>query len=67
MLIIIGDVYKFIVHSLIPHDPWLQLEKGSGEEGLTRANVAGILRDKAMADKLIYIPNDTQNYPFCRL
>ena len=27
-----------------------------------------ILRDKTMADKLIYIPNDdTQNYPFCRL
>ena len=28
----------------------------------------GIRRDKAMADKLIYIPNDdTQNYPLCRL
>ena len=26
------------------------------------------LREKTMADKLIYIPNeDTQNYPFCRL
>ena len=24
--------------------------------------------DKAMADKLLYIPNDDkQNYPFCRL
>ena len=24
-------------------------------------------KDKTMADKLIYIPNDdTQNYPFCR-
>ena len=29
---------------------------------------AGILRDKTMADKLMYIPNDyTQNEPFCRL
>ena len=28
---------------------------------------AGILRDKTMADKLINIPNDAQNYPFCRL
>ena len=28
----------------------------------------GILREKTMADKLIYIPNDdTQNYPLCRL
>ena len=28
----------------------------------------GILRDKTIADKLMYIPsNDTQNYPFCRL
>ena len=26
------------------------------------------LREKTMADKLIYIPNnDAQNYPFCRL
>ena len=25
-------------------------------------------KDKTMADKLVYIPNDyTQNYPFCRL
>ena len=30
--------------------------------------LAGIERDKTMADKLMYIPNDvTQNYPFCRL
>ena len=29
---------------------------------------AGILRNKTMADKLIFIPNDdTQNYPFSRL
>ena len=29
---------------------------------------AGILRDKTMADKFMYIPNDdTPNYPFCRL
>ena len=29
---------------------------------------SGILMDKTMADKLMYIPNDyTQNYPFCRL
>ena len=29
---------------------------------------SGILRDKTMSNKLIYIPNDnTQNYPFCRL
>ncbi len=28
----------------------------------------GILRDKTMAHKLMYIPSDdTQNYPFCRL
>ena len=27
-----------------------------------------ILRDKTMADKLLYTPNDdTQKYPFCRL
>ena len=27
-----------------------------------------MLRDKTMADKLMYIPNDdTNNYPFCRL
>ena len=27
-----------------------------------------VLRDKTMADKLMYIPNDdTNNYPFCRL
>ena len=29
---------------------------------------SGIQRDKPMADKLVYIPNDdTQNFPFCRL
>ena len=29
---------------------------------------AVIQRDKTMADKLIYIPNDAiQNYPFCKL
>ncbi len=29
--------------------------------------MSGILRDKTMADKLIYIPNDdTKKYPFCR-
>ena len=28
----------------------------------------GIITDKTMADKLMYIPSDdTQNYPFCRL
>ena len=28
----------------------------------------GIKRDKTIADKFMYIPNDdTQNYPFCRL
>ena len=28
----------------------------------------GILTDKTMIDKLMYIPNaDTHNYPFCRL
>ena len=27
----------------------------------------GILRDKTITDKFMYIPNDdTQNYPFCR-
>ena len=31
-------------------------------------SVPGTYRDKTMADKLIYIPNNnTQNYPFCRL
>ena len=30
--------------------------------------IAGISRDKTMADKLIYIPNgNTQSYNFCRL
>ena len=29
---------------------------------------AGIIRDKTMEDKLMYIPKDyTQNYPFCKL
>ena len=29
--------------------------------------ISGILRDKTMADKLMYIPNNcTQNYPFCK-
>ena len=29
---------------------------------------SGIKRDKTIADKLMYIPNDdTLNYPFCRL
>ena len=31
-------------------------------------NTSGMKRDKTMAIKYIYIPNDdTQNYPFCRL
>ena len=31
-------------------------------------NPAGILRDKTMHDKLMYIPNyDKQNYHFCRI
>ena len=30
--------------------------------------LAGILRDKSMADKFMYFTNyETQNYPFCRL
>ena len=29
---------------------------------------SGIYRDRTMADKLMYIPNDdTHNYPFCKL
>ena len=31
-------------------------------------NISGILRDKTMDDKLIFIPNDDkQNYPYFRL
>ena len=30
--------------------------------------ISGILRDKTIANKLMYIPNDDkQNYPFCTL
>ena len=30
--------------------------------------ISGIQRDKTMADKLMYTPNDNKkNYPFCRL
>ena len=33
---------------------------------ITKDIITGILRDKTMADKLLYIPNDDkQNYPFC--
>ena len=35
---------------------------------LQRSFNPGIKKDKTMADKFIYIPNDdTQNYPFCTL
>ena len=38
----------------------------------TFSNLHGLLyrdlKDKTMADNLMYIPNDnTQNYPFCRI
>ena len=39
-----------------------------GLNSLTPGNISRISKDKTMADKLMYIPNDdTQNYPFCRL
>ena len=36
--------------------------------GIAKSLKPRILKDKKMADKLMYIPNnDTQNYPYCRL
>ena len=35
---------------------------------LTAGNISRISKNKTMADKLTYIPNDDiQNYPLCRL
>ena len=42
--------------------------RGRGWKNWESGREAGILRDKTMADKFMYIPNDdTQNYPFRRL
>ena len=43
----------------------LDFSRGYGFEYQPKS---GILRDKTVAEKLMYIPNDdTQNYLFCRL
>ena len=40
----------------------------TGLDVIQKLNSPGIYRDKIIAEKLIYIPNDdTQNYPFFRL
>ena len=45
---------------------YLPLKEKKSSQKLT--HVLGILRNKTMADKLLYIPNyDTQNEPFCIL
>ena len=68
--VFIEDLYQLLVHYLSKILSTINLSVNPTIISTSKTFIFLFrdLRDKTMADDLMYIPNDaTQNYPFCRL